>query len=186
MVRKKILFLDIDGPVVTMRWNNTMISVDRGSDYAGERPDQPTVEFLQYICKTFGYEIVISSCWRKGNQASLVRLIEKDNALKPYMYGFKNGRYDLKKCITPTLTNVNDHDRRCMEIDEWIMTNFGNRSEMDIIVVDDSELKMWRNNDTMCQNIHYERVDTYDGMGFFSMIRIKDFCEERMKLEEGE
>jgi hypothetical protein len=91
---KNLLFLDIDGVLVTTRSHFSQVSNLGGlmTDY-----DTLAVEFLCNFCETFCYEIVISSTWRH-HPNRLLRLLNKSGLIN-YLYTPQN----IRQSFTPEL-----------------------------------------------------------------------------------
>ena len=66
-MRKKIIFIDVDGPLAWGSWNDGKVTINGGVEdfqipYAWDRAD---CEALQKICDETNAELVLSSDWKK-------------------------------------------------------------------------------------------------------------------------
>ncbi len=66
-MRKKIIFIDIDGPLAWGSWNDGKVTISGGvEDFQIPYPwDRADCEALQKICDETNAELVLSSDWKK-------------------------------------------------------------------------------------------------------------------------
>ena len=66
-VYDRIIFLDYDGVVNTPMWNKEGTRCDYSHPFNGRVNNFQAVQWLSEICQKFGYNVVVTSTWRKSN-----------------------------------------------------------------------------------------------------------------------
>ena len=141
----KIIFLDFDGVITTLKSNWAI--------------DDKKVELVKEICDITGAKIVISSSWRRYTLEATIEAITKQETVRghkafPYpdliiditsrMYGFKHGNRETHYGLC-----------RGVEIKQWLqehqdVTNY-------VILDDDSDM-------LLCQRNHFIKTHTLRGI----------------------
>lgn len=129
----KIVFLDIDGPLVTRRAHEVK-GIKGSSTRTGDKFDPLCVGLLNLICEKSGAKIVISSSWRSGNDLCKQRLVEA---------GVKQDNFHATDWETPDLVvkgpgGVYLAKRRGDEISEWMLRH--GEPEAYVILDDDADM----------------------------------------------
>ena len=114
MKTKKVIFLDIDGVLLTM------------DTFARGIPDSDPIAYLNWLTETTGAVIVLSSSWRIGKTHEDLQIL------------FDNwGILGILHSVTPDLIST-----RGREIDAWIEV-YGSPKSM-IILDDEDDFEPWQ------------------------------------------
>lgn len=157
----RIMFLDIDGVVCTMR-SHLAFGDKRG---LMEAWDITVCQMIRQLCEDFGFKIVISSCWRSQNRVEKLRshlcvygliehLYEGKGERKKWFYGQEKQSWEWR---TKYLYDKNkNHMKRGYEIKEWLKRH---PFVSDYIIVDDDSDMLDK------QMNHFYKTDSQEGFG---------------------
>ncbi len=109
MQDQKIIFLDVDGVLVTRR---SCIPCGKGLLMA--TPDECGANILKQLCIKTGAKIVVSSTWR-FNKKNLFDLLHRAGIDEHFLY--TNSECDCGACWR---TTIERHDLRGGEIQAWV------------------------------------------------------------------
>ena len=162
-MKAPILFLDIDGVLVTSRyWNELRLAGRPARDESGDHVFDPAcVEILRQIILRYNFDIVISSTWRMGGYDWMLELWARRNlpgkivGCTPVM--------DMKK------GSIYVPSRRGEEIFDYCQKN-----DVDRYIIIDDDCDMLEH-----QMPFFVETDFYDGLlGEGVMERVRNICEK--------
>jgi hypothetical protein len=146
----KLIFLDIDGPLVNFRSCIAEGNVGGKLSYF----DPIACKLLRQICFETNSRLVISSSWRKDHERSGMVAILNAACANLGNYILADSEFG-ERWRTPTYCR--EHTCRGDEINSW-MDSFCHEQCQFVILDDDSDMGTLQN--------HLVKCDTYDGIGF--------------------
>ena len=119
-MRKKIIFIDIDGPLAWGSWNDGKVTISGGVEdfqipYSWDRAD---CEALQKICDETNAELVLSSDWKKHFTFNQMKRIFWHYGITARLIDITTHQDLWNKMSRPGL----DHER-ALEVAKWARDN---------------------------------------------------------------
>ncbi len=119
-MRKKIIFIDIDGPLAWGSWNDGKVTITGGvEDFQIPYPwDRADCEALQKICDETNAELVLSSDWKKHFTFNQMKRIFWHYGITARLIDITTHQDLWNKMSRPGL----DHER-ALEVAKWARDN---------------------------------------------------------------
>ena len=169
----KLIFLDIDGVICTMR--SHLVHYGRGGLWTDW--DELACKFLHDLCEKYEVKIVISSTWRKFRVPELKELLIKHNLIKYLLY-YSASKEDIYDSFTPEVGMRGD------EINKFILDN-PNVKDWDYRIIDDDADML------PSQMGKLIRTHCHNGITGPNMLDLLNWCDgndvkgDQEKLDEG-
>jgi hypothetical protein len=119
-MRKKIIFIDVDGPLAWGSWNDGKVTITGGvEDFQIPYPwDRADCEALQKICDETNAELVLSSDWKKHFTFNQMKRIFWHYGITARLIDITTHQDLWNKMSRPGL----DHER-ALEVAKWARDN---------------------------------------------------------------
>jgi hypothetical protein len=119
-MRRKIIFIDVDGPLAWTTWNDGKVTIGDGQDdftipYTWVKED---CEALQKICDETNAELVVSSDWKKHFTFNQLKRIFRHYGITARLIDITTHQDLWNKMSRPSI----DHER-ALEVVKWAKDN---------------------------------------------------------------
>ena len=119
-MRKKIIFIDVDGPLAWATWNDGKVTITGGvEDFQIPYPwVKEDCEALQKICDETNAELVVSSDWKKHFTFNQMKRIFRHYGISARLIDITTHQDLWNKMSRPSI----DHER-ALEVVKWAKDN---------------------------------------------------------------
>ena len=119
-MRKKIIFIDVDGPLAWATWHDGKVTIDMGvEDFQIPYPwVKEDCEALQKICDETNAELVVSSDWKKHFTFNQLKRIFRHYGISARLIDITTHQYLWNKMSRPSA-----EWERAAEICKWVKDN---------------------------------------------------------------
>jgi len=119
-MRRKIIFIDVDGPLAWTTWDDGKVAIDMGvEDFQIPYPwVKEDCEALQKICDETNAELVVSSDWKKHFTFNQLKRIFRHYGITTRLIDITTHQDLWNKMSRPSI----DHER-ALEVVKWAKDN---------------------------------------------------------------
>ena len=119
-MRKKIIFIDVDGPLAWATWHDGKVTISTGvEDFQIPYPwVKEDCEALQKICDETNAELVVSSDWKKHFTFNQLKSIFRHYGITARLIDITTHQYLWNKMSRPSIQH-----ERALEVAKWAKDN---------------------------------------------------------------